>query len=1135
MKNKFVTKAVAGILSLAMVCTMTTVAPTDAYAKTKKTVTVTTQKQLNKALKDKSVKSIIIKTPKARSFKIKDADYDKKSLVVDAPKSSISNAGDFKKITIKDGKKFTERGEENVFVVKDKNKLSMLIGKQASDAKITVSSAGKSITIGGSGDVKAITVNDAANVIVNQKIAGKPSIVVNDSAKISVGAKADVYLNSKAEVTIAGEVGSVFAKADASISIVKDATVSNLHIEKGAGNVSIKNDGAIESCVVNSKANVNITGASTSAIPLESNVEGATITSDCKLDVKLNANANITLNNGAEGSTVSITAKDVKATVNNKTSEKIEVTDASGSKSTVDAGKTSEASGSTEESTGGTAGGSTGGSSGGSSQPAANPLQLSVKNTATGHDGIRVDDELIAEVSGVDVSSVQYSWYRGEDKLGEGASYKVSMDDGGAVLSVEAKVVSADNKEYTKKVSLPTPVLFCYMIMRPVDQLLYHYGTDVKDVLKELQESYGEVKLICMDHEATANVSWAAPENFVSTPGAIMKQRFTGTLTAPSDGYLIEKSITMNVIVKLEKSLKIEAKAEETNNENKKLLDEFTLSADEWGVCLKGAYLRVANVYKEYPIVVSAAGITDLQYRVGDSGEFTSTGRSNFVYNAYLVELLHRDVTLYLRSGTDDSTVTPFNVILDNQLVKMTALKTEYVTEYKDVDVTKGIPAGFPNSFEFVDADGNSYKFDVYWKPSEKPNCIGEQEYYPFIAGADDLADLNDVNIPNIMVTYVKGSQDAPAKPANVDVKSTSSTIKLTGEELKDKAFFITKSAAGGALQDSGICKDGTVTFDNLQPGESYKVFAYLPETDLKNRSRETEVGTFNTKGVLAYSGATTLKASVGYTLPAQLSFTDAKTGTKKDYNVTWNFVKGPDGYTSGALSVAGTYVFTATATVDGYDPVTTPEITVTVSKKAAEALNFDEVFKVTWVGTNTIAAKCKNIGDMDKFESIVRPAAAPGPDSNESGFMNGWVMVDLTYELTTNNIKEWSVWIRRKATNEAAASDWVNKQVTLADGPVTVTSVTTILSLPENLTYTKGTDSVDSFAAKFPTSMTVHAGEYSKDKNNLTWHVENGETTVKDINNLNAGTYTFIPDVHDADNLVFGDKLPKISVTVKD
>ena len=1057
MKNKFVTKAVAGILSLAMVCTMTTVAPTNAYAKAKKAVTVTTQKQLNKALKDKSVSSITLKTSKAKSFTIADADYGKKTLVVDAPKSSVSNAGDFKKITIKDGKKFTERGEENVFVVKDKNKLSMLIGKQASDAKITVSSAGKSITIGGSGDVKAITVNDAANVIVNQKISGKPSIVVNDSAKISVGAKADVYLNSKAEVTIAGEVGSVFAKADASISIVKDATVSNLHIEKGAGNVSIKNDGAIESCVVNTNANVNITGASTSAIPLESNVEGATITSDCKLDVKLNANANITLNNGAEGSTVSITAKDVKATVNNKTSEKIEVTDASGSKRTVDAGKTTEASGSTEESTGGTAGGSTGGSSGGSSQPAANPLQLSVKNTATGHDGIRVDDELIAEVSGVDVSSVQYSWYRDEDKLGEGERYKVSMYDEGAVLSVEAKVVSADKKEYTKKVSLPTPVLFCYKIMRPVDQLLYHYGTDVKDVLKELQENYGEVKLICMDHEATANVSWAAPENFVSTPGAIMKQQFTGTLTAPSDGYLIEKSITMNVIVKLEKSLNIEAKAGETNNENKKLLDEFKLSADEWGVRLKGAYLKVANVNEKYPIVVSAAGITDLQYRVGDFGEFASAGSNNFEYGASLRELLYTDVTLYLRSGTDDSTVTPFNVILDNQLVKMTALNTTYVTEYKDVDVTKGIPAGFPDSFEFVDADGNSYKFNVSWNPYEQPNCIGEQEYYPFIADADYLADLNDVNIPNIMVTYVRGSQPAPEKP-ECEVTATSTKITMTGDALNGKAFYITKSGSNEIIEDFGMCVDGIVVFNGLDRSTNYDIYAYLPETDLQKRSEATYVGTYQTSGI--------------------------------------------------------------------------------DSEKTDEATIFDDVFKVTWVGTNTIAAKCKNIGDMDKFESIVRPAAAPGPDSNESGFMNGWVMVDLTYELTTNNIKEWSVWIRRKATGEAAASAWIRKDVRLADAAVKVTFDAG--ALPNNLKFTKGEDTVEKFKAILPQDIKVHAGNYSKSIKINGWNVENGSLSesgksIENIGEFAKGCYTFVPDITgDLDKLDFGENLPKITVTVQ-
>ena len=68
---------------------------------------------------------------------------------------------------------------------------------------------------------------------------------------------------------------------------------------------------------------------------------------------------------------------------------------------------------------------------------------------------------------------------------------------------------------------------------------------------------------------------------------------------------------------------------------------------------------------------------------------------------------------------------------------------------------------------------------------------------------------------------------------------------------------------------------------------------------------------------------------------------------------------------------------------------------------------------------------------------------------------------------------------------------------------------------------------------------MTVHVGEYSKTIRNLTWLVEMGseagDTPVSDIDTLAAGDYTFVPDVHDDDNLGFGDKLPKITVTVKD
>ena len=530
-----------------------------------------------------------------------------------------------------------------------------------------------------------------------------------------------------------------------------------------------------------------------------------------------------------------------------------------------------------------------------------------------------------------------------------------------------------------------------------------------------------------------------------------------------------------------------------------------------------------------------------MQFRVGESGVFQSTGSSSFIYDANVSELLKEDVTLYLRSGKDDLTVTPFHIILNNQPLKMKELRTKYKTEYNSVDVTKGIPSGFPKAFEFAGEDSVVvYSFNVSWKPNEAPARVGKQEYYPVIA-TDGMADLSDVTIPNITVTYVKGSQEAPTMTGFISYKTTSTTILLGANDLPGKAIYITKAGDSEVLKDSGLCEGTNFTFDGLEPGTSYDFFAYLPETDLKKRSDGKKIDTCKTKGVLVYDGATAMNQTVGDMLPKKLSFIDKKTGEKKDYEVAWKLVSAPNGGDAGGLPVAGTYVFTATADVIGYDPVTIENITVKVSKKAIKEPNFDKVCKVTWVGTNTITVECLG-NDADKFESIVLPTGETPADDYDGGLGNGEFTENLTKD-SVNTTKDWSIWIRIRETNATAASPWVEKQVKLADDTVEVTSVT-CENLPEgNLPYTKGVDNAVAFARQFPTSMTAHAGGYSKTIDNLTWHVKPGSkadgTPVSGIDSLDAGNYTFVPDVwgvKDVDNLGFsGAVLPEISVTVND
>lgn len=76
-----------------------------AYAKNQ-TITVKTQKELKKALNDKSAKVIVIKTTKAKNFKISNKKYNKQ-LVVSAPKAKVVNKGTFTSVQIIKCKKYT--------------------------------------------------------------------------------------------------------------------------------------------------------------------------------------------------------------------------------------------------------------------------------------------------------------------------------------------------------------------------------------------------------------------------------------------------------------------------------------------------------------------------------------------------------------------------------------------------------------------------------------------------------------------------------------------------------------------------------------------------------------------------------------------------------------------------------------------------------------------------------------------------------------------------------------------------------------------------------------------------------------------------------------------------------------------
>ena len=94
MRTKFLKKLVTGVLVAAL--TLTSTVTVDANAAAKKTVTVKTQASLDKALEDKTVTEIVIKTTKQVKLYIGRGDYTGKQLVINSPKAAISNKGTLK-------------------------------------------------------------------------------------------------------------------------------------------------------------------------------------------------------------------------------------------------------------------------------------------------------------------------------------------------------------------------------------------------------------------------------------------------------------------------------------------------------------------------------------------------------------------------------------------------------------------------------------------------------------------------------------------------------------------------------------------------------------------------------------------------------------------------------------------------------------------------------------------------------------------------------------------------------------------------------------------------------------------------------------------------------------------------------
>ena len=188
-----------------------------------------TQKQLEKLLADKNTKTIQINTIKKITIAIPKGDFDKK-IVINAPKASVINKGQFNGITVTNLTQYIEKTKGNVLTVKD-TKLTLNVTDSAELKSVTVSNKKADVKIVAEGNIKKVTVNSAKSVDI-QGDHTKP-INVNSNAKgvtITANSSANVTMNKDGNLVINTEQIKVIAGKDSVVTKITNNTNTTITV-----------------------------------------------------------------------------------------------------------------------------------------------------------------------------------------------------------------------------------------------------------------------------------------------------------------------------------------------------------------------------------------------------------------------------------------------------------------------------------------------------------------------------------------------------------------------------------------------------------------------------------------------------------------------------------------------------------------------------------------------------------------------------------------------------------------------------------------------------------------------------------------------------------------------------------------
>ena len=226
----------ATMLALVLIVTSMPMSETQAASKT---ITVSTTAELKAALKSMTSGTIKIVTDEKATITIPKGSYPNIKIIIDAPKATVTNKGTFKKMTVEDAKKLTEKASGNTITVND-DKLSLVIAETASVNKLSLTSDEGTVTVKNNGSLTSLRVDGEADVQLEQN---------GSVGKMTLSAPADITVGgtstSKFAVTVKASASG--ADIDTSVPVKMNAYGDvELNLEKGAGKstVTLKNDTA---------------------------------------------------------------------------------------------------------------------------------------------------------------------------------------------------------------------------------------------------------------------------------------------------------------------------------------------------------------------------------------------------------------------------------------------------------------------------------------------------------------------------------------------------------------------------------------------------------------------------------------------------------------------------------------------------------------------------------------------------------------------------------------------------------------------------------------------------------------------------------------------------------------------------